>query len=204
MPSGDGVNIDEDPTTYTPGEHLQLHLRVLRPGMKYIGLLLYAVDELGNRVGEWTIPPESPAKFSLPLECGLKAVMQATAEEKNYHEVLTFVAPPAGAGRLTFRALVKWGETNGGAFFWPGNKLQQERYLELEESTAIPSVQTWYMGAPSVSCDDVCADKDGSCDVNALANVQSGETLHAALHRHHSCKLPMLQSCEESAPAASW
>ena len=179
-------------------------MRVLRPGMKYIGLLLYAVDEQGSRVGEWTLPPESPPKFSLPVECNLKAVMQATAEEKNYHEVLTFVAPPAGAGTLTFRALVKWGETNGGAFFWPGDKLQQEQFLELEESTETPPPQTWYMGASGVSCEDVCIDKGGICDVNALASVQSEDTLRAALHRHHVCKLPMLESCEESAPATSW
>lgn len=183
---------------------MQLHVRVLRPGMKYIGLLLYAVDEQGDRVGEWTIPPESPPKFGLPVECNFKAVMQATAEEKNFHEVLTFVAPPAGAGRLTFRALVKWGETNGGAFFWPGDKNQLERFLELEESPAAPSPQTWYMGAPGVSCDEVCDSNGGSCDASALADVQSGDALQAAVHRHHACKLPMLQSCEESAPTASW
>ena len=42
--SGDGPDEKDDPTTYTPGEYMSIHLRVLKTGWKFRGLLLNAVS----------------------------------------------------------------------------------------------------------------------------------------------------------------
>ena len=39
------------------------------------------------------------------------------AETERFHHTLRFLAPSAGTGLLTFRLLLKWGETQGGACF---------------------------------------------------------------------------------------
>ena len=92
---------------------------------KYIGLLLYAVrtgDSSESKVGEWAIPLQEPAKFWTPPDspgCDRRAVMHRYAEPKHYLERFVFKAPPAGTGSITFRALIKQGDTNMGAFYWP-------------------------------------------------------------------------------------
>ena len=45
--------------------------------------------------------------------------MHSDAELKGYSERFVFRAPPAGTGPITFRVLLKQGETNKGAFYWP-------------------------------------------------------------------------------------
>jgi hypothetical protein len=45
-----------------------IYIRSLDPKMKYSGLLLYAVDEKENKVGEWEIPTQRP--FWLPTNAG--------------------------------------------------------------------------------------------------------------------------------------
>ena len=88
---------------------------------KYLGLLLYAVDEHERKVGSWEIPLESDGKFWLPPDpaCEGRSLMHADAELKGYQERFVFRAPPLGTGTITFRVLVKQGETNKGAFYWP-------------------------------------------------------------------------------------
>ena len=73
-------------------------------------------------MGGWAIPLESPMRFWLPPDpgCGGRSLMHASAEPKRYVERFVFRAPPAGTGPITFRALVKQGETNRGAFYWMG------------------------------------------------------------------------------------
>ena len=50
--AGDGPE-EEDTVSYRRGEWLNIHLRVKTRDMKYIGLLLYAVDASETKVGEW-------------------------------------------------------------------------------------------------------------------------------------------------------
>ena len=130
-------------THWVPGELLHLELRVMQrtiigkkgsgkllelrwnESAKYIGVLLYAVrtgDYAERKVGSWEIPLELPARFHTPDDpgCHNRALMHAGAERKAYVERFRFRAPPAGTGSLTFRALIKQGETNRGAFYWLG------------------------------------------------------------------------------------
>lgn len=76
---------------------------------KFIGLLLYAVDANEAKVGGWEISPAIPQGFWTPPDVGCvgKALMHKDPSPKNYHHVFHFRAPAAGAGALTFRALVK-------------------------------------------------------------------------------------------------
>ena len=88
---------------------------------KYLGILLYAVDRFENKVGRWEIPIEANARFWSPPDpgCEGRSLMHADAELKNYRERFIFRAPPPNTGPITFRLLVKQGETNKGAFYWP-------------------------------------------------------------------------------------
>ena len=75
-----------------------------------------------EKIGFWELPPNEPAKFWRPPDlpgCDGKAVMHADAEPKHYLEMFQYRAPPAGTGAIIFRALVKQGDTNMGAFYWP-------------------------------------------------------------------------------------
>ena len=88
---------------------------------RYLGLLLYAVDAGEQRVGSWELSTALPVVFWLPpdLACEGKSVMHANARPKALVEHLTFRAPSPGVGPITFRALIKQGATEGGAFYWP-------------------------------------------------------------------------------------
>ena len=88
---------------------------------RYLGLLLYAVDAGEQRVGSWELSTALPVVFWLPpdLACEGKSVMHANARPKALVEHLTFRAPSIGVGPITFRALIKQGATEGGAFYWP-------------------------------------------------------------------------------------
>ena len=44
-----------------------------------------------------------------------KSLMHSDANPKNFQERFVFRAPPPGTGRVTFRLLIKQGETNKGA-----------------------------------------------------------------------------------------
>ena len=85
---------------------------------KYLGLLMYAVDRFESKVGTWEIPIDKETRFWLPPDpgCGGYSLMHMDAELKSFQERFIFRAPPAGTGPITFRVLVKQGETNKGAF----------------------------------------------------------------------------------------
>ena len=85
-----------DPTTYTPGVFNELHLRVLHPQWKYIGLLLYAVqtgeghiDEDENLIetpiGEWDVSA-APDEFYISPACGAAAVTHMDANAKRIEQ----------------------------------------------------------------------------------------------------------------------
>ena len=118
--SGDDVDVRSDPTSYTPNAVNEIHLRVLEYGYKYRGLLVVARDAMGNNVGSW----EGDEWMRPSLQAGCEgAIYHAHAAEKPYHETLRFIAPAAGAGPLTFKALIKIGDANTGAFFRPAQAL---------------------------------------------------------------------------------
>ena len=189
----------------------------------FLGLLLYAVDSGENKVGSWELPLTVPAAFHLPADtgCGGKAVMHADAQPKNYVSTFSFRAPSAGTGNLTFRALIKHGDTNGGSFYWPvaaaagASKWDEPAdgtpggdLMLTEKTVGAPQAQQWYRAnATGQSCDDVCAANGAGqvCDLAALqaAAATSPTELARTIAPHYTAMTPALSSCSASAPSLS-
>lgn len=192
---------------------------------KYIGLLLYAVDANEVKVGSWEIPEKSPPQFWTPpdLGCDMKAVMHADAQPKSYRHHFSFRAPSAGAGTLTFRALIKQGDTNGGAFYWPyapASAGSGDPYdyiaggdLQLTELATSPETQTWFAAnADGMNCDDVCSTiatlaqgQAMECHAAALASVAAAGPggLQNEIGRFFTHQRPLLGGCAASNPTIS-
>jgi hypothetical protein len=98
-------------SSYRPNEILMIHIRVKCIQMQYRGLLIYAVDEYGKRVGDWNITAENPTTFKRPWEDPLHkcfgSLMHANAELKPYHSILYYSTPPVGTGTINFQVLIK-------------------------------------------------------------------------------------------------
>ena len=234
--TADGPDASNDPTTYVPGELMPLYLRVTRrtiPGKeeagmkivanesaKYIGLLVYAVastDQSETKVGGWELPLEGQPTFWTPPDepgCNGRAVMHAGPERKHILERFLFKAPPAGTGAITFRALLKHGETNKGAFYWPtvpGSPTPMQSPvagrpggdLMLYESGASPPRPWSYRGATGESCTQVCASQGLTCDEGALGATETAGALDEAVLHAFLCEPPLFATCDDEAPRMS-
>lgn len=148
---------------YNPGSIVTLSLDVLKKDFKYLGLLLYAVQDDGReiRVGTWTFPKAGSPKFWTPPMCNKKVLMHKHAGVKHIHHAFDFVAPPVGTGRIRFRVLIKHGETNGGSFFWP------QAELTMKEGPSLVS-SVWLRGDFGQSCAAACKKEGLSCDAQAI------------------------------------
>ena len=104
--------------SYTPGELLMLHLRVKCYRYTFRGLLIYAIDETGKKVGDWEVSVDEPVLFKRPWQSAdhqcYGSLMHSSADNKPYHSILYFKAPAAGTGNITFQALIKVGNANTG------------------------------------------------------------------------------------------
>ena len=141
--------------------------------------------------------------------------MHAGPEEKNYLERFYFRAPPVGTGPITFRALVKQGETNKGAFYWPVAPASATPDLtpvdgrsngDLTLTEGSPRAPTpWsYRGSVGETCTQVCARYSGMvCDEAALSATDTPVELSAAVASSFVCALPLLATCGSSAPRMS-
>ena len=236
--TGRGALPVSDPNDYVPGELLTLYMSVTRrmiPGKeqagarivanetaKYIGLLVYAVranDATERKVGGWELPLESNPKLWTPPDapgCNGRALMHAGAEAKRYTERLIFRAPPAGTGPITFRALVKQGETNKGAFYWPVAPASYTPNLQpvaglpngdltLLERPTPPPTRRWAHRAAdeSQTCRQVCAQQQMNCEREPLISMNSASQLAAAVGPSFLCAPPLYATCSEAAPRMS-
>ena len=190
---------------------------------KYIGLLLYAVrtgDTSEHKLGEWAIPLQEPTKWWAPPDmpgCDRRALMHRYAEPKHFLERVVFRAPPAGTGSITFRALLKQGDTNQGAFYWPSvpssglsatldpSPGRSGGDLVLDELVPAPSAaRTWsFRGAPGEPCTAVCAAQGLACDAEQLLAATSAEALLARVEPDFLCAPPYLRTCSDAAPHMS-
>ena len=189
----------------------------------YIGLLLYAVNPGEQKIGTWELPAAEPNIFFTPPDplCGGKAVMHADATPKRLLHKFVFRAPPAGYGTITFRALLKHGDTNGGSFFWPTAPASGATSgdspadtvpggdLTLTEAPLPTGAagQSWFRAtAAGQSCDDVCQALTPAqvCDLDALTSVgDDPASLLLATQRFYSLNTPALSDCRNAGPALS-
>ena len=142
--SADGPDRRVDPTTYTPGEFLTITVRVVKYRANYRGLLLHANAASGEKVGEWALPTAADYDYWHPPVCGPKTVLHSGASVKSLTNHFRFRAPPAGTGSITFKALVKTGPANDGAFY-------RLRDLTLKEAAAAAAATEeasngWWVG----------------------------------------------------------
>lgn len=94
------------------------------------------MNAINQTVGNWKLSSEASRNFLISSTCP-QAIVHAHAEEKPYYSQFVFVAPPAGTGPITFRALFKFGSANNGAFYYPAVD------LILAEGTAIAHLSSF-------------------------------------------------------------
>ena len=227
-------------TTYVPGQLLPFELNVTRrliqgkrdqgrtlvanETSKYLGILLYAVNRRERKVGTWELPVSSTSKFWLPPDpaCEGRSLMHTDAQLKGYQERFVFRAPPAGTGPISFRVLVKQGETNKGAFYWPvapaSGSLDEPTWgsagsdgdLTLGEASgedgggAVEWISAYARGTEwrPQRCTDVCVEYGLRCDEASLQAARSEEFLLPNIENEYLCALPLLAGCD-AAPRMS-
>jgi len=203
------ADLTEGPTTYVPNEVMDIHIRVLDPMKKYLGLLIYAVQDDGVitadgcpspgcdgrdevKVGQWEMDGD---KFFRTLADG-QAMTHREATLKNYHHVLRWRAPEQGTGDVIFRVLIKQGATNGGAFYWP--MIDGDLVLQ-EDSITTPSPIQWLSGVIDQTCSEICESSSMACDRNV--NTTGNFDLYDEVKKSAYCQLPLLSSCTVNAPS---
>ena len=201
-------SISASANEYTPCEALTVSIDVRNTDYKFLGLLLYAIRvdaTTETQVGQWLLPPdrEHHDRFWTPPGCKGAAVMHSSAVTKNYHEEFRFRAPAAGTGALRFRAIVKHGETNGGAFYWPsaststdGPVTANDLIIQETATTPLPLLR-WLFAKTGESCQEICAAESMSCDGPRMADAleQSGTAQllgSAGPSSAYTCNLPLL------------
>merc|ERR1712086_113328 len=182
---------------YTPGGLVYIHVRATQQNLKYRGLLLYALDKRGKKVGTWELPYEEEQMFHTPPgSCEGKAVMHSGSALKHYHHVFAFRAPATGTGTLTFKSLLKSGPANTGAFHW-ANKDGPLTLNELKKFEA----PDWYRAEPGQSCTKACQARGGTCNSAKLKTVSSQAGFLDGPAKNVGCKLPILGGCAQTDPS---
>lgn len=191
----------QDPDAYEPDSIIDIHLRVLHRDMKYIGLLMYAVqagvhsikgcndgcDGLKEtKVGSWI--PLAPNNFKKSLG-DEKVITHSQSRVARRHEVFRFRTPKSGTGPIIFRVLLKQGATNGGAFYWPMMKGDLQL---LESKTAAPSPVVWLQAKVGQTCSTACNAVGKTCQSNTPATPNVYQT---SVKNTASCRYPILSDC---------
>lgn len=200
--SGDDLDSTKDPRSYRPGVLQPIHVRVTDFRMLYLGLVMYATDSNGKQVGNWSVPTHLIDYFQTPPNCQGKAVSHRGARQKPIHSMFYYQAPPAGTGNITFQVMIKQGEQNKGAFFWPTKKLILTERPDPNPVGFVPSVMM-VRSAVGQSCKTACAatGKYPTCYRTAQASLNSTTALWNLVSQRLSCPLPLLSSCAPSSPS---
>jgi len=189
------VTMENGESTYTGGgEFLTLTVTVHDKDMKYRGILLHAVDEAGNSVGEMVFPPaEGDNLYHSPHAYCPHAALHADAEPKPYITKFRFKSPPVGTGKITFRCLIKVGPANKGEFYLPNKSLGDISLTEIASTLDDYSVQ-WYRSERGESCGHTCMKLNKACVEEELQSVTSPSRMESTIGRKYlgDCLLPFL------------
>lgn len=195
------------PTEYTPGEIMDIHVRVLNRQKKILGILLYAVQNDGILGVEGCPSPGCDGKGEVKLgtweevdknfrtSCNGQAVTHREANIKNYHHTFRWRAPESGSGDVIFRVLVKQGSTNGGYFYWP-----MESDLMLYEGGTVEETEksNWFSGSIDKTCSEICSDLNRECDQSVISNGTL--EIYDRIKHSQSCQMPLLSTCAQGPP----
>lgn len=193
-------------TSYIPSDpelpqYTYVNIRTVCYGLAFRGLLMYAVNGKGDKVGEWNVPADTTVKWKQPWkdipghQCE-QALMHASGMIKPYFTRYRFQAPLAGQGKLTFKILIKQGDANEGAFFRP------QRVLELTEAPASLPDPIFLQTAADQTCSELCQTRSLECDRESIALLNSSVALDKKLVRTVPCNLPFLESTVASSSYA--
>merc|ERR1719499_1480067 len=190
------------------GELMDIHVRALNPAKKFLGILIYAVQNDGIigeegcpspgcdgkeeiKVGEW----EATDIDNFQVSCDGKAMTHTNAKVKKFHHVFRWRAPQSGSGDVIFRVIVKTGSTNGGWFYWP----METGDLMLFEGVQQPSAKEWVKGNIGMTCEEVCHSRNQMCDRSVV--LDGSLDLYEDVKTDQSCQLPLLSKNTASAPS---
>eukprot|EP00455_Lapot_gusevi_P024482 TRINITY_DN2550_c0_g1_i3.p1 TRINITY_DN2550_c0_g1~~TRINITY_DN2550_c0_g1_i3.p1 ORF type:complete len:826 (+),score=257.23 TRINITY_DN2550_c0_g1_i3:74-2551(+) len=192
--SGDG-DPSTDPKSYVPGKMMTIHLRVLDLDLKYIGLLMYAVNTRGDKVGNWSITPGTA--FQIHPFCQPDSVITHTDADLKPLYTRFFLRVPAGTGPISIITLIKQGEQNKGNFYMTPP-------LNLTEAVPPPPPTTQVVLADDgTSCRSTCSSQPQAiyCDNTATSLMNSPYYLdQGATLASVPCRMPMVSGCSAQAP----
>jgi len=205
--------VEGNPGVYIPGEWLTVVLRVKRYPHKYRGLVLHASSSTDTHTGEWRVSGCDEDKHFWNPTDAKECVMHSHADLKPLQSVFRFKAPPAGAGDITFRALIKEGPANEGFFYHPnghrpysGTDVPTGGFpgfgtdVVLKEGAARES-KMWSMASEGISCTEHCASKGQTCDDVVLRSLGSPAAMESMIASISGCSQPFLPSCSNVVPA---
>ena len=196
--------------TYKPCEIIEITVYVDVPGMKYLGLLMYAENSEGKKIGFFPVPSGAPVQPVLLYHTchDGAAIIHSDANMKNYQEKIRWQAPVVGSGPLTLRLLVKHGITQGGAFYWPGTfsyngnaarvNLTEDLVLSEDGYNKDDSKHRWFVSHKGETCDAACErlGVGSKCDEQVMLDLASKgtpEAQYGPVSKFYTCRLPFLQ-----------
>lgn len=200
--TADTLDTSTDAKTYIPGQIINIHIRVNQVRMKWRGLMLYAENSAGNKIGKFS--STDPDIYHTPWDAMNNNLVGLTSqaagankcqgvithkypETKPYHVVFQYTAPPAGSGPIVFRCLLKLGPANAGSFITPNMA-----DLTLTEA-ATPAASTWSLLTTKIgkSCQNHCVNNSmGICNETALKNLATN--FDTIVPTKMLCSLPYL------------
>ena len=114
--------------------------------------------------------------------------------------MFAFRAPSGtNTGPITFKALLKTGEANLGAFHWPQSNAGGANPLVLTQFRTSP-LNNWLLATGGKSCDDVCGGVNKVCNAALVGKITSAEAFQKNVGKEYVCKLPILGACSEVGP----
>jgi hypothetical protein len=188
MRTGDG-DPAKDPTTYVPDRYVSIYIRALLFDNLYKGLLMYAKNTQG-KVGDWNVPFENSPQFSAygPHLC-TRSVMHLNAEDKPYVAKFTFLAPPAGSGTITIKAMIKTGPPN--PTDW-GNFWRMPDIVLTE--VAANDVRKWVL-LNGTSCQQYCSTSGQAACLDVALGTSMEGIQPAPLDQIYPCHGAQFQDC---------
>lgn len=172
---------------YTPGQLINVYVKVLTRAGKFTGLLLNGVDSKNQTVGSWEFPKDSKDSYYWSPPICPSSAYHTSAVVKPYTSLLRYRTPSTDVGPITFQTLIKQGPANRGSFFYAP-------FLTITADPFLPSGEVvWQKTQPGQSCADYCLQQGLYCNLE-IGEVNSA-TKVATIFKNISCARPFMSGC---------
>lgn len=212
----DSFTVSAPVTSYVGGgNYIPITVTANVYDLKFVGLLLHAVDKKNLSVGYMVFPDTSLGGFQSPAANCPHAALHKDASLKPFKTVFRFQTPPEGTGTITIRCLIKTGPANTGEFWWPNTMGD----IVLTEAPPPPDTYVkWYISYSFLmtqthaihshrfasdaggNCYDKCKSVWRDCDSSLMDSVTTASALDTAISKTFLglCKFPYLEVSELS------